>query len=253
MTSLSQQAAKINELNRQLGDSMGQSLSIAAQIRQELNVVKLQLPHGDFRAWLESNCAVEKSQANTFMRLAAGFPELSNVHRAGHLPSIREMLALLTAAPDKKAEIVNRLQSGEKIPPAEIAAIGRSAKAAKPPPVIVDGEFTEERRPTRTETPLQPPCDDKIIRLQEYIHELETVNSQIQADIDSMGKVFDSDDRLATAVKEASECRRIIAGLELRIHGMQAEKNEAIKSVRYWKARAEKSEKAAPKAVEPPG
>lgn len=65
--------------------------------------------------------------------------------------------------------------------------------------------------------------DDEEIKAAELAHE---------ADVEAMYKLLESDDALKTAHEEIKKLNHLNAQLELRLHGLMSEKNEAIKMVK---------------------
>lgn len=128
-----------------------------------------------------------------------------------------------------------------------------SAKAAaeivKPKPAAIPelspvdaAPFTEVQTPP-TEAPAESGALIQVDK-EEYnrlVHDLaETV-----ADNEAMGKVFDSNDQLKTAMAEIAKLRARNAQLELRLNGIMAEKAEAIRTAKKWKLAVEKMERTA--------
>jgi hypothetical protein len=162
--------------------------------------------------------------------------------------SINELTKAISEATPEQIEQARQIETQRRIESEK--PMPEKPITQKKQPEIIDGQFTEapkkQSQPTEISQPEKlDPKDEKITRLQEYVHELETVNRAVTDDNQSMVDIFDAHDQLSKAVKEITEKNRIIAGLELRLHGIQQEKNEAIRSAKYWKLRAEKLEKAA--------
>ena len=65
------------------------------------------------------------------------------------------------------------------------------------------------------------------------------------ADNESMARVFESDEKLVTALAEAKRYREMNRLLEERVRGMQGEMNAAIRSAKGYKAKLDKMERAA--------
>ena len=59
--------------------------------------------------------------------------------------------------------------------------------------------------------------------------ELKANELAMQADLDALNKLLESDDALATAHEEIKRLNHLNAQLDVRIHGLMNEKNEAIK------------------------
>ena len=70
--------------------------------------------------------------------------------------------------------------------------------------------------------------------------ELKATELAIQADQEMMYKLLESDDALTTAHDEIKRLNHLNAQLEIRIHGLMNEKNEAIKMVKDLQRQVEK-------------
>ena len=67
------------------------------------------------------------------------------------------------------------------------------------------------------------------------------------ADNESMGRVFDADDKLAAATAEIKRLTTLLGVIESRLIGQTNELNEAKRLAQQWKRRAERAEAALPK------
>lgn len=110
-------------------------------------------------------------------------------------------------------------------------------------------------KPTKPKTD-HPDPDDKlrarIAELESEVADLrehnETLKQQaveVLADNESMARVFESDEKLVTALAEAKRYREMNRLLEERVRGMQGEMNAAIRSAKGYKAKLDKMERAA--------
>ena len=126
------------------------------------------------------------------------------------------------------------------------------AKAESKEPI--DGEFTEVvEKPAEKPKQLAPDKAEAIIkeneqlkqeaaRGDEVINELDAVNNDLKKEIDSLVKIFESNDQVTTAVKEAQKAREIQNALQDRINGLINENAELKKLCAYWKRKFEKLE-----------
>jgi len=74
----------------------------------------------------------------------------------------------------------------------------------------------------------------------------DTLANDAQASLDdnmSMAKIFESDDRLAAAMKEIDRLRAEVINLRSQIVGLTNGKNEAIRTAKGYKAKCERLEK----------
>lgn len=74
--------------------------------------------------------------------------------------------------------------------------------------------------------------DDDEIKAAELAHE---------ADVEAMYKILESDDALKTAYEEIKRQNQLLAQLEVRLHGLMNERNEAVKMVKKLQKDLEKA------------
>jgi len=123
-----------------------------------------------------------------------------------------------------------------KLPPEDqkkVAASGPAAikKAAKPTQApVVDTKGQSE-----------------LEELREQIAEMAVSLKEAIADNESMGRVFDADDKLAAATAEIKRLTALVGVIETRLTGQTNELNEAKHLAQQWKRRAERAEAALPK------
>lgn len=115
---LAKLAIDINAEIRAAEASYRKALDHAVRVGQLLIEAKALVNHGEWLPWLEANCAVKRTQAEKYMRLAR-----ANYHPSGNL-TITEAVAQLTApkvvkpdpnvpSPDVRAAIVAKAGRGE--------------------------------------------------------------------------------------------------------------------------------------------
>lgn len=80
--------------------------------------------------------------------------------------------------------------------------------------------------------------------LQERYNDMAASLKEAIADNESMGKVFDADDKLAAATAEITRLNAQIQVLESRFNGKTNELNEAKHLAKHWKRRSENAEAA---------
>lgn len=118
-------------------------------------------------------------------------------------------------------------------------------------PEIIDGEF-EEVKPAEKPKPKSETVKEgfvqieasKMEEIEDNLHELASLNRSISKDNDSLVKVFEADDKIDAAMKEIKRLNSLNTSLEGRLNGFMNERNALIKEVKYWRAKAEKLEKA---------
>jgi len=134
---------------------------------------------------------------------------------------------------DKAFKIAEQLEAEKKSQP-----LPEQSTSDKDP---IEGDF-KEVKPSESE-PERPPEETVEQILTEANEVLLKDNAELVKEIESVTKILESNDQLAIAVAEAKKFRELNRVLNERITGLQNEKNEAIRSVKHWKNRAEKAEK----------
>jgi len=87
--------------------------------------------------------------------------------------------------------------------------------------------------------------ESEVADLREHNETLKQQAVEVLADNESMARVFESDEKLVTALAEAKRYREMNRLLEERVRGMQGEMNAAIRSAKGYKAKLDKMERAA--------
>ena len=129
LTSLSTLAVEIDALNEQANIFANQAVIYAAKSGQKLLLAKAQCNHGQFKSWLDENCKIPYSTAQKYMRLATANPELvnSNSPSTAILPSITQMIELLSAPEEVKTEVTAKIEAGEDVTVKEIQRLKKEA------------------------------------------------------------------------------------------------------------------------------
>jgi hypothetical protein len=115
-------AIKINGFNDQVEFHKDSAIVSAAKCGAELNEAKYLKEHGEFEAWLSENCPNLKFRnARNYMKLAKEMPLLltSNMQTSAHL-GLSQAIALLSATEEVKTDVIEKIESGEKVTIAEI-------------------------------------------------------------------------------------------------------------------------------------
>lgn len=120
--SLDSLATRINDKYAMSLHHQEQALIYAAQCGDELIQAKKLCKHGEWVPWVESNCNVQQTQANRYMRLATEMPELltPNCAWTHNLPTITAALALIGAPDEVKDRVQEELDKGEKVTEADV-------------------------------------------------------------------------------------------------------------------------------------
>jgi hypothetical protein len=251
----------IQDLNdAQLGfiNSASQTMEYAFKIGEILSKLKEITPHGQFEKVIKNDTRVAfgVKQAQRLMRIAA--------HRAfilekakGEALSLREMDKLISSTKQVQKPAMNAEVIDDGIPVNPENRLSILGKAG--PEEIIEGEFTQipVRAPEPTEPassikqaqpeshpePEQPKELSVVEALQDMVDELLSQIDVLTAEHEQMRIVLEDDNHIVAAMKEVKRLTDQNRVLSERINGLMAEKNEAIKSVRYWKKKAEQLEK----------
>lgn len=116
-------ATKINQAHEQCEQAFRASLLAAKTAGEYLIQAKAQVPHGGWLDWVNENCRFKRTQANSYMRIAARWEELSadpNYQATGNL-SIQDALTLLSRSTDEDQAVSAQLtiESAIEIPASE--------------------------------------------------------------------------------------------------------------------------------------
>jgi hypothetical protein len=114
------------------------------------------------------------------------------------------------------------------------------AIAPEPPETA---SFIEQAQPESKPAPEQPEEPSDLEVLQDMVCELQSQIDGLTAENERMRIVFEDDDHIAAATKEFDRLTENNRVLNERNNGLFAEKNEAIKSAKFWKRKAEQLEK----------
>lgn len=96
--------------------------------------------------------------------------------------------------------------------------------------------------PAAPPPPPQDPRDKTIAELTEQLEEATRQNKELLADIESMSKILDANDKMAAAIAEAKKWREQAEGLRSRINEITAEKGALVREASGLKRRLEKLE-----------
>lgn len=129
LTALSTLAVEIDALNEQANIYANQALIYAAKSGQKLLLAKAQCNHGSFKSWLDENCKIPYETSRKYMRLAKERPELLNSNWAlkPNLPSITQMIELLSADEKVNEVVTAKIEAGEDVTVKEIQRLKKEA------------------------------------------------------------------------------------------------------------------------------
>jgi hypothetical protein len=133
LTNLQTLAVEIDALNEQANIFANQAVIYAAKSGQKLLLAKAQCNHGQFKSWLDENCNLSYSTASKYMRLATARPELlnSNVPLTALLPSVTQMMELMTADESVNEVVTAKIEAGEDVTIKEIQRLKKEAADLK--------------------------------------------------------------------------------------------------------------------------
>jgi ParB-like chromosome segregation protein Spo0J len=130
------------------------------------------------------------------------------------------------------AEVIEKVRIGEM-------SINAAAKTIDPP------KPATKPTPKAVPTPAAGIPEGMVLVNEDTFTELQSNLKETVADNQSLAAVFESDDKLATALAEAKKYREMNRILEERIRGLQNEKNEAIRLVKSLQRKLQSLERSA--------
>jgi len=115
-------AIKINGFNDQVEFHKDSAIVSAAKCGAELNEAKELVKYGEFKGWIAENCpSVKQANANNYMKLAKEMPMLlTSKSQTSVILGLSQAIALLSATEEVKTEVIEKIESGEKVTIAEI-------------------------------------------------------------------------------------------------------------------------------------
>lgn len=226
------------------------------ELGEKLIEAKKIVPFGQWESWLKANSefAFGDRQAQKIMLVATN--KLLVLEYFSDENSVNQLTkAIADATPEQLARVAQI--EAERLAAEEQAKADRAAKAAEleakkaeeqiikqvqtKEPEIIEGDFTEVK-PAEKQEEYQP--EETLEQaLTEANDMLIADNQELIKEIDSVTKILESNDQVSAAIAEAKKYRELNRVLNERVTGLQNEKNEAIRSVKHWKNRAEKAER----------
>jgi chromosome segregation ATPase len=148
LTTLSTLAVEIDALNEQANIYANQAVIYAAKSGQKLLLAKSQCNHGEFKTWLDEHCKLSYSTAKRYMQLATTKPELlseSNGATSRLMPSISQMIELLSADEKVNETVTAKIEAGEDVTIKEIQRLKREAAEAVAAKDTIQFALTEKQ------------------------------------------------------------------------------------------------------------
>ena len=216
------------------------------ELGEKLNSAKQIIPHGEWQNWIakhNSELCFGAIQASKFMQIANNkslvlefFDDEQSINGLTK--------AISDATPEQIAQVEQiKKDQADKAALAEataaLAETARILKAAQEDEVI-EGVFEEVKAPVVEPEIIERPVEDPFDVLQETIEMLETDNTALQTEIESMVKVFESNDQLTTALAEVKKFQELARVLKESLNGSMNSENAAKRQAKMWKAKYEK-------------
>jgi hypothetical protein len=171
--------------------------------------------------------------------------DLIRITSNGEVLTINEMTQIIAnITPEQIAQVeqIKKDQADKEALAEATAALAETArilKAAQEDEVI-EGVFEEVKAPVVEPEIIERPVEDPFDVLQETIEMLETDNTALQAEVESMVKVFESNDQLTTALAEVKKFQELARVLKESLNGSMNSENAAKRQAKMWKAKYEK-------------
>ena len=212
---------------------------------KQLIIEKKNVPHGDWERVVKASSedAFGADQAARIMRVAAN-EDAVMMYFSNDTSILQLCKHLAEMSPEQIAQVEQiKKDQADKAALAEataaLAETARILKAAQEDEVI-EGVFEEVKAPVVEPEIIERPVEDPFDVLQETIEMLETDNTALQTEIESMVKVFESNDQLTTALAEVKKFQELARVLKESLNGSMNSENAAKRQAKMWKAKYEK-------------
>ena len=181
---------------------------------KQLIIEKKNVPHGDWERVVKASSedAFGADQAARIMRVAAN-EDAVMMYFSNDTSILQLCKHIAEMSPEQIAQVEQiKKDQADKAALAEataaLAETARILKAAQEDEVI-EGVFEEVKAPVVELEIVERPVEDPFDVLQETIEMLETDNTALQTEIESMVKVFESNDQLTTALAEVKKFQEL--------------------------------------------
>lgn len=219
------------------------------ELGERLIEAKEKVPHGQWEKWLKANSelAFGNDQASKFIKIATN--KLLVLEFFDSEKSVNSLTKAIADATPEQLEKAEQLKQDELDRIAKAEAEKRERFEAKKPEDalqddIIEGSFTEVRpEVVKPEAEKIEEPDYEKIELQGAVNILAERNDEVEAELKSMSKVFDANDKLAAAAAEIKKLTALNAGLESQVRGYQTERAELVRTANMWRKKYEKLEK----------
>lgn len=223
--------------------------------------LKEKTPHGQWITFLNAafDGVFEPRHAQKLMSIAANKALVLEVAK-GEILSINEMTKVIAEATPEQLERVKQIEAEhraaeekrrqeietEKQRKADEAKIKSeeeniiSKVQTKDEPI--EGEFTQvqETKAAKKQEEKKPEYSEEQMQIAEAHKILSERNDELEAEILSLSKIFESNDKLKTASAEVKKLTALNSSLESQIRSYQNERSELIKTAKSWRLKYEK-------------
>lgn len=228
----------VKAFNRMESAKKGYVYSVI-ELGEKLIQAKEIVPFGQWEKWLKahSEFAFGMRQAQKFMQVYDNkILVLEYFSAENTVDNLTKAIADATPEQLEKAEQL-KLAEEQRIKKAEEEKAAKSAVKDD----VIEGSFKEVKAEIKKEQESKEPEPDyERMELQESVNILSYRNDEIEAELKSISKIFDSNDKLATAAAEIKKLTAVNAGLESQVRSYQAERTELIRTSQMWRKKYEK-------------
>ena len=223
------------------------------ELGEKLNSAKQIIPHGEWQNWIakhNSELCFGAIQASKFMQIANNkslvlefFDDEQSIN--GLTKAISDATPEQIAQVEQIKKDAERKRQDEAYKEHKILAAKRELDIAQKEAEaqedeVIEGVFEEVKAPIVEPEIIERPVEDPFDVLQETIEMLETDNTALQTEIESMVKVFESNDQLTTALAEVKKFQELARVLKESLNGSMNSENAAKRQAKMWKAKYEK-------------
>ena len=219
---------------------------------KQLIIEKKNVPHGDWERVVKASSedAFGADQAARIMRVAAN-EDAVMMYFSNDTSILQLCKHIAEMSPEQIAQVeqikkdAERKRQDEAYKEHKILAAKRELDIAQKEAEaqedeVIEGVFEEVKAPIVEPEIIERPVEDPFDVLQETIEMLETDNTALQTEIESMVKVFESNDQLTTALAEVKKFQELARVLKESLNGSMNSENAAKRQAKMWKAKYEK-------------
>lgn len=236
-----------NEINRaftQMQKAKNDYVFSVINLGEKLLEAKEYVGFGAWEDYINRNSEFrfDARQARKYMQIAMHKDLVIALFKDGDMrPSVNQITKSIASATPEQLEAAKTVHE-----PNDDSILGLVMEKSMPTPdelaEAIDGEFIEiEPEQTLAAEPM--PEAEGSFSDGDLIAELQSLNDELTAENERMQIVFDDDNHIAAAMAENKKLSELVRVLNERINGLLSEKNEAIRSAKYWKRKFDQIEK----------